>query len=120
MIRTTKAEKKITDIDNQMLQRLVQYLVQAIQPEKIILFGSRAKGTAGFDSDIDLFIQVETGRNTREITRKTYRVLRNFPDRPEIGIDVVVKDRAFVERYGDLVGTIVHPVLREGKVLYAR
>ena len=106
--------------DNQRLQNLVQPLVEAIRPEKIILFGSRAKGTNRPDSDIDLFIQVETGRDTRQLTRDTYRMLRNLPDRPLVGIDIVIKDRAFVERYGDLVGTVVRPVLREGKVLYAR
>lgn len=106
--------------DHQMLQDVVQCIVDAIRPEKIVLFGSRAKGTAGSDSDIDLFIQIETGQDTRQATRETYRVLRNLPNRPLIGIDVVVKDRAFVERYGDLVGTIVRPALQEGLVLYAR
>lgn len=108
------------EMDHQMLQDVVRCLVDAVRPEKIILFGSRAKGTAGPDSDIDLFIQVETGRDTRQVARETYRVLRNLPNRPPVGIDVVVKDRAFVERYGGLVGTVVRPALQEGRVLYAR
>ncbi len=35
-------------------------------------------------------------------------------------VDVVVMRKAYVERYGDLVGTVARPALREGKVLYAR
>ncbi len=110
----------VVEVDHRMLQDVVRCIVDAIRPEKIILFGSRAKGTAGSNSDIDLFIQVETGRDTRQIARETYRVLRTLPDRPPVGIDVVVKDRAFVERYGDLVGTVIRPALKEGRVLYAR
>ena len=108
------------EIDHQMLQEVVRCIADAIRPEKIVLFGSRAKGTAGPESDIDLFIQVETGRDTRQVARETYRVLRNLPNRPAVGIDVVVKDRAFVERYGGLVGTVVRPALKEGRLLYAR
>ena len=35
-------------------------------------------------------------------------------------VDVVVMRKAYVERYGELVGTVARPALREGKVLYAR
>jgi hypothetical protein len=37
-----------------------------------------------------------------------------------VPIDVIVVRTAYVQRYGDLVGTVVRPALREGKVLYAR
>jgi hypothetical protein len=37
-----------------------------------------------------------------------------------VPVDVVVVRTAYVQRYGDLVGTVVRPALREGKVLYAR
>ena len=106
--------------EQDLLDQLVHEIVEAVQPEKVILFGSRAKGTAETDSDIDLFVQLEAGRDTHEASREAYRVLGRLRNRPPVGVDIVVKDRAFVERYGELVGTIVRPVLREGKVLYAR
>ena len=53
-------------------------------------------------------------------TRQLYALLRRSPSRPPLGIDVVVKDRAFVERCGELVGAVVRSALREGRVLYAR
>jgi predicted nucleotidyltransferase len=107
-------------VDENALTNLIQHIVAAVHPEKIILFGSRATGTARPDSDIDLLVQVETGRNMQETTKEVYRVLRRMPQRPGVDVDIVVKERAFVERYGDLVGTVVRPALREGKVLYAR
>jgi predicted nucleotidyltransferase len=107
-------------IEESTLAALVAALVEALRPEKIVLFGSAARGDAGPDSDIDLFVQVATGVDTGEATRKCYAAIR--PLRPEIprGVDFIVHDRAFVERYGDLVGTIVRAVRRDGKVLYER
>jgi len=37
-----------------------------------------------------------------------------------VPVDIVVVRKAYVERYGDLVGTVVRPALREGRVIYAR
>ena len=109
-----------TIVDESALTRLVQALVDALHPEKIILFGSAARGHAGPDSDIDLFVQVPSGADASEAARRGYAAIR--PLRPILprGVDIVVRDRAFVERYGDLVGSIVPSVKRDGKVLYDR
>ncbi len=111
---------KDTEVSSEFLDSLVQELVAAVAPEKIILFGSRAREEAEPDSDIDLLLQVETGANIRDVTKETYRTIRRLDRRPMVDIDIVVKDRAYVERYGDLVGTIVRPALKEGKVIYAQ
>lgn len=105
-------------IEQSTLMQLVDMLVEALHPEKIVLFGSAARGHAGPDSDIDLFIQVAAGADVREAARKGYVAIR--PLRPILprGVDIVVKDRAFIERYGDLVGSVVRSVRRDGKVLY--
>lgn len=105
-------------LDQALLDELVARIVEAVRPEKVILFGSWAKGTARPDSDIDLFLEVETGRDAAEVTKLAYAAIRPLRPRLRRGVDIVVHDRAFVERYGELVGTIVRPVLREGKTLY--
>ncbi|NKB68700.1 MAG: nucleotidyltransferase domain-containing protein [Candidatus Latescibacteria bacterium] len=107
-------------LDESQLGPLVDTLVSTVAPEKVILFGSHARQTAGPDSDIDLFLQIDTGRDVKAATKAAYKALRQMPARPRVAVDIVVKDQAFVERYGDLVGTVVRSVLREGKVLYAR
>jgi predicted nucleotidyltransferase len=107
-------------IEDTTLAGLVRALVDALHPEKIILFGSAARDQAGPDSDIDLFIEMENGSDVREAARKAYVAIGPLYGELKRGVDIVVKDRAFVERYGDLVGTVVRAVKRDGKVLYAR
>ena len=108
------------ELDQDVLGELVACIVEAVQPEKIILFGSWARGEADRDSDIDLFVQVEAGRPTGEASTAAYRAIQPLYGRVTRGVDIVVKDRAFVERYGDLIGTIIRAVLRDGKVIYER
>jgi uncharacterized protein len=54
--------------------------------------------------------------STSEEAARIYTALADL----ELPIDVLVMRKAYVERYGDLVGTVARPALREGKVLYAR
>ena len=107
-------------VTDKLLQQVVDALVKAVDPEKVILFGSRARGDDTTASDIDLFLQVETGRDTRMLAAESYKTIHRLRDRPPVGIDVVVKDTAFVERFGKSVGSVVRPALTEGKLLYAR
>lgn len=102
------------------LDKVVEALVQSVDPERIILFGSRARGDGTEDSDIDLLLEIRTGRDTRRTSRESYETIHKLPERPAVGIDIVVKDSAFVKRFANSAGTVVRPALREGKVLYAR
>jgi predicted nucleotidyltransferase len=91
-------------------------LVRDFHPDRIILFGSQARGEGRPDSDLDLLVilpQVDDARATRSAIHKR---LLDVP----IPRDVVVTTPAKVERYGDLVGTILRPALREGVTIYAR
>jgi predicted nucleotidyltransferase len=85
-------------------------------PQRIILFGSYARGEPGPGSDLDLLIIKDEVDSTRAEAARIYRVLADLT----VPVDVVVVRTAYVQRYGDLVGTVVRPALREGKVLYAR
>jgi len=107
-------------LDESLVASLVAAIASAVAPEKIILFGSCARGDAGAHSDLDLFVQVQTGRDTHEATTRAYQAVRPLRARLDRGLDIVVKDRAFVERYGDLVGTVVRTAIEEGQVLYVR
>jgi predicted nucleotidyltransferase len=98
------------------LNRLVKRIVKQFHPNTIILFGSQARGEAGFDSDIDLLVVMPVTRSVRE-TRLAISLA--LPDLP-IPVDVIVTTPEDFEWRKDIVGTIEWPATREGKVLYSR
>jgi predicted nucleotidyltransferase len=101
---------------SELLAEITRRICDISDPEQIILFGSRARGDFGPDSDVDLLVVKDTLDSTGAETAHIYRVLRDI----HVPVDVVVISADYVRRYGGLVGTIVRPALREGKVLYAR
>ena len=101
---------------SELLEEIAQRILAVSDPVQIILFGSYARGDVGPDSDLDLLVIKDEMDSTRAETARIYRALADLT----IPIDVVLVRTAYVHRYGDLVGTVVRPALREGKVLYAR
>jgi predicted nucleotidyltransferase len=98
------------------IARMVRRIVTRFDPERIILFGSRARGGASPDSDVDLLVvmpvQGSKRRKGLDIDLAVYDL--NCP------VDVVVVTPEEYSRHADIVGTVVYPAVREGKVLYAR
>lgn len=115
---SSSMETKVADgiPDMTILDELVRRIVEVAHPEKIILFGSAARGEMGPDSDLDILV-VKDAPHGRETARRIRRALLNvFPGHSK---DIVVVSPAEVERYGDVIGYIIRPALREGRVLYA-
>jgi predicted nucleotidyltransferase len=106
-----KVQKKI--LTDEILEEIVRRIVAAVQPEKIILFGSAAREEMGPDSDLDLLV-IKSCRNRRETARRIRRKLIG------VGVpkDIIVATPEDIERYKDTIGLIYRPALREGKVLY--
>lgn len=98
------------------LPSVVERIVEQFDPLKVILFGSLARGEANYHSDVDLLIVFDEVEDERRVTVDIRRVLKDMP----FAKDVVVTTREEIERRGDLVGTVLRPALREGKVLYER
>ena len=64
-------------IEDERLRRLVDVVVDALHPEEIRLFGSRARGDADEDSDYDLFVVVPDARSPEDISlTNTHRLSR--------------------------------------------
>jgi len=100
-----------------VLTDMVQHIVEVAHPERILLFGSVARGEAGPRSDHDFLVVVRPrpGMVRRRLTRKILRRLAELPQ----PADVVVVTTEDVERYGDCPALIIKPALTEGKVVYA-
>jgi predicted nucleotidyltransferase len=95
---------------------MVRRIVEHTHPLRIILFGSHARGTAGPDSDVDLLVVLPSVTDKRQTTVEIRRLLSDFP----VSKDIIVTTPEEIDRRGDLIGTVLRPALREGKVLYER
>ena len=100
----------------QAIQMMVDRLVERFDPDQIILFGSQARGPAGPGSDVDLLVIMPVSGSKRE-KRIEMRVALHDIAVPK---DIILATPDEVARRRDIVGTIIRPALREGKVLYAR
>jgi predicted nucleotidyltransferase len=99
-----------------LLDEITRRIRAVSDPKQIILFGSTARNQAGAGSDVDLLVIKDDVDATHAEAARIYRALADLA----IPIDVVVMRSSTVQRYSNLVGTVVRPALREGKVLYER
>ena len=101
-------------VSQEKLDQIIRRIVEVAKPEKIILFGSAARGEMGPHSDVDLLVikggDIHRGRLTEEI----YMHLSGVGQ----AVDVVVVTPEDVERYRDSFALVIYPALREGKVVY--
>ena len=82
-------------------------------PARVVLFGSRARGDAHEDSDLDFLVIEERVENKlREMVS-----LRDALPPLGVPVDVVVVSEEEVERRGSVPSTLLHRALREGRVL---
>jgi len=102
-------------IGRRKLKEIVRRIVDIAKPEKIIMFGSAAKGQMGPNSDVDLLV-IKKGKFHRG--RLTDRIYMNMHGVGQ-AVDVIVVTTRDVERYKDCFALVIYPALREGKVVYA-
>ena len=99
----------------ELIKEIVGRLAQGLHPERIYLFGSRARDQAGEDSDIDLLVVVpdsDLPRHQREAL--SYDLLWGLTT----PIDVIVLTRAEFQRASRVKTSLVATVEAEGQVLY--
>lgn len=103
-----------------LIRGMAQALVDEADPEQVILFGSRARGDSGPDSDVDLIVVERepfgTRRNRRAEMHRLDNALRSFP----VPSDVLVYGLDEVEYWRDSINHVLARALREGVVLYTR
>ena len=100
-----------------VIEEMARRIAERFHPERIILFGSHATGRAGPDSDVDLLVVMRGVEGRRRKTATAIDVALMDMSLPK---DIIVVTPEELERHKDMVGTIVRPALREGKVLYER
>jgi predicted nucleotidyltransferase len=96
--------------------QIIDIIVSKVSPDKVILFGSYARGDYRKDSDIDILIVKKNLKNEREITNILYM---EFLDKKiRIPIDLIAIDYDKYNKLNDDIGYIYKTIKREGKVLY--
>lgn len=98
------------------IKRAVTALVEALDPEQVILFGSAARGEFGPNSDLDFLVVLHVGKDTFPLHAKAQRALWDI----DALIDVLFTTPERFSARKTIIGTIEEPAHREGKVVYAR
>lgn len=97
-----------------LLEHVTRTIVERFRPKRIMVFGSHARGEASPDSDLDLFIEMDTSHRPpdRAIEVSEAFGLRSWP------MDIVVYTPEEVRRLRNVNGTLLSIIEKEGRVLY--
>jgi uncharacterized protein len=102
--------------DTQLLDEMVNRIREAIQPDRIVLFGSRARGTARASSDYDLLVIKESTEPRYRRSAPLYSKLADLP----VEVEVVCYTPEEVRDWSNVPQAFISTALREGRVLYER
>jgi len=101
-------------ISHEILDEVARRIVENFHPEKIILFGSQARGTADSHSDVDLLVISAI----KEKRRKLMVDMRSVLNELEYAFDLIILTREEFERDRKIPGTVGRYASKEGKVIY--
>jgi predicted nucleotidyltransferase len=104
-------------ISDEEIKSLVSAVVEASDPDKVILFGSYATGKAGGDSDVDIFVVKDSNlpRHKRaRLIRQSIRGRFPFPK------DIVVYTPSEVKEWANVSQSFTASVMKTGKVMYEK
>jgi uncharacterized protein len=97
-----------------VIANIVAGIQRRINPERIILFGSRARGRARENSDFDILIVANSDEPRYRRSVPIYAELANLP----VEIDAVVYTPEEIAEWSNVSESLVSTALREGVVLY--
>jgi len=98
------------------LRHLVDLLAREVEPDRIILFGSRARGDHEEKSDYDICVLKTGVAHRRNLAKQIYRLLYDF-DTP---VDVIVETPERFEQLKDNRFMIYKEIAKHGQVIYER
>ena len=103
---------KTTITINQMANRITK----RFNPEKIVLFGSYARGTADNNSDADLLVVMPVHGSRRKQATAIDKALLGI----DLPADIIVASPSDVQKARNRIGSVMYQALQEGQVLYER
>jgi predicted nucleotidyltransferase len=103
-------------VTEEALDEIVRRIVSALEPEKIIFFGSYVYGTPSPDSDVDLLVIMETDARPADRYLAVSRLLRPRP----FPLDILVKTPQEIAQALAKGDFFIREIITKGRVLYER
>ncbi len=107
---------KKRSLQTETLGEVVHRIVKAVNPQKVVLFGSYARGGAGQESDIDLLVVMSSSEPRYKRALPIYRALRGV----KVPLDIIVYTPEEIAEWSEVRQAFVTTALREGIVLYEK
>jgi len=108
--------RRIKRVTPRLLAEVARRIVQTVDPDKIILFGSHAYGQPHPDSDLDILVIMPSDQPRWQRAIPIYGALRGLL----LPKDLIVYTPEEVEEWSDVPQAFVTTVVRRGKVLYEK
>ncbi len=102
-------------ITDEQIREAVRRLVETGKPEKILLFGSYARGDAGEKSDLDFLVVKREVKSRRKEMVRLHDAIRPL----RIPVDILVISSGKFDEWSKIPGTVIYRAAREGKVCHA-
>ena len=99
-------------LDQETLDDIIRRIVEVAQPERIVLFGSAARGGMTRNSDVDLLIIKEGG--DADLRARIYKKMYGV----RVAVDAILVSPTDVERYKHSHALVIKSALQEGRVVY--
>jgi predicted nucleotidyltransferase len=112
---STPAASRVNRPTQGLLDELVRRIVAVAQPERILLFGSAARGEMGEDSDLDVLVVKSGVTHRRRLAQDIHLGLFGLG----VPVDIIVVTPEDIEAFRGKPGTIIAPALRESREIYA-
>lgn len=101
-------------INDEIVQQMTQRIVAHFSPQKVIVFGSWAKGQTNPDSDLDFLVVMPVLDSKRDLQVSIRRDLKNF----DVPKDIIVVSPEELRQKNSLNGYIYQTAVSEGRVTY--
>ena len=107
---------KTTQENTTALKKIVDIITRSAHPDRIILFGSRSKGTQAQESDYDICVIKRGVRHRRGLAMKLYRDLYGVG----VPVDIIVETPETFDEFRNNPFMIYHDIAQQGRVIYEK
>jgi len=110
----------MTPVTEQKIREMTRTIVREVRPEKVLLFGSWARGTAGLNSDVDLIVVEKKPFGPKRSRRQEMNSLWKTVSHFDFPTDILVYSQEEFDYWSDSLNHVVGRAVREGPTLYER